>query len=361
MREISKLLNSLKENIQDRKGLEKKFTDSKGESNGFERLVLEELEKLQCSSIINHSFSFQYEAKFKKHFPDIDIFINNIKYGIEVKSRQKDKNSSIWTTNGNSVIESITSQGYKEIYIFFGVCDNLTKSYEVRFDYYWKVISDIKVTHSPRFSINMNISTEDQVFKSHDEYQKLRECTESDKVDFIRTYLQHNTVGNKWYTSNGLQEDIRVSPLPLKLLDKNKRDLIISEVMIIYAHSLISSSKANYDEIAEYLIEEYFVFSSSLRDIFSAGGKHIIKEQEFPKIIKKYQENLYKIEYILKLNNEDLVKRISQIWTKNSNYIYDRNLPLRTNFIHYLNDIGKNQLSSILQGKHLSYFLGLSI
>ena len=103
------------------------------------------------------------------------------KYGLELKSRKK----SQWTTNGNSVFESITDEDYSEIYLLFGSLNNDESAYQVQYKPYWEVTTGIAVTHSPRFKIDMRAEITDSVFKDSDEYFKLREMTEPERIAFF--------------------------------------------------------------------------------------------------------------------------------------------------------------------------------
>jgi hypothetical protein len=118
----------------------------------------------------------QYE-RGSSRFPDIAI----PPYGIEVKFTKADK----WTSTGNSILESSRHPDVKYIYLCFlkagGVPDVLIKPYD-------KVMSEIVVTHYPRYRIDMtadksifdkmgikydDFRTEDPISKAKDYYPKM--------------------------------------------------------------------------------------------------------------------------------------------------------------------------------------------
>lgn len=58
--------------------------------------------------------SLKFIYHFGHHFPDIDIILEEKKYGLELKSTQKGG----YKINGGSVIESTSEIGYEEIFLF---------------------------------------------------------------------------------------------------------------------------------------------------------------------------------------------------------------------------------------------------
>jgi hypothetical protein len=84
------------------------------------------------------------EQMGKHSFPDIRIE----SFGIEAKFTQGDS----WTINGNSITESTKKNDYDRIYVFFGKRGKKGKS-EIMFRPHEECVSDIVVTHSPRYRI----------------------------------------------------------------------------------------------------------------------------------------------------------------------------------------------------------------
>jgi len=89
-----------------------------------------------------------------KHFPDI---VANQYYGIEVKSTQGDK----WTSIGSSILESTRISNVERIFLTFGKLGGqitfLSKPYE-------SCLSDIAVTHYPRYKIDMQLEHGQSIF-----------------------------------------------------------------------------------------------------------------------------------------------------------------------------------------------------
>ncbi|KGQ57968.1 Uncharacterised protein [Gallibacterium anatis] len=348
---IEELLCLLKQSIENRLNLDKKFTESKGEKNGFELLVCDVLDTLKHHNIKN--IRFEYESHFSHHFPDLSIEIDNKKYGIELKSR----NSLTWTTNGNSIFESISDIEYEEIYLFFGALDTSKNCFQIKYAPYWKTISDIKVTHSPRFFINMNSLNEKNIFTSNEEYFELRSLTKEEKNQFVSNKLRERTSESQWYLP-----DNEIQPILFSSLNDKEKGNIISEIFILYSHELLKTVngkndqetvRADYNNATSYIISEYYYYSPNFRDIFSAGGKFFFKEQVYPKVFKTLADNLPNIVSILKSCNDELRIKYQKNWSK-YNICCKSNDNLIEEFFLYLDQIGRQYYSHTLNGKTLS-------
>lgn len=92
---IEEVLNSIKNYIESNTWKEIYFK-SKGNDNGFEKLIefiIPDIEK-QFSGVTINLISGH-------HFPDVDIVINGIKFGLELKSSQR----GLWAIPGNSILK----------------------------------------------------------------------------------------------------------------------------------------------------------------------------------------------------------------------------------------------------------------
>lgn len=98
-------------------------------------------------------------------FPDI---VAKKFYGIEVKTTIKNH----WKTTGNSVLESTRVNNVERIFMLFG---KLGKPIEFRCRAYESCLSEVVVTHSPRYLIDMNLEEGKTIFdKINMPYDKLR-------------------------------------------------------------------------------------------------------------------------------------------------------------------------------------------
>ena len=98
-------------------------------------------------------------------FPDI---IAKKFYGIEVKTTTQNH----WKTTGNSVLESTRVDNIERIFMLFA---KLASPIEFRCRPYEEVLSEVVVTHSPRYLIDMNLEEGKTIFdKINMPYNTLR-------------------------------------------------------------------------------------------------------------------------------------------------------------------------------------------
>jgi hypothetical protein len=108
-------------------------------------------------------------------FPD--IIINTI-YGLEVKSTIKES----WKSTGNSILESNRVPNISKIMIIFG---KLSKPISFKCDLYENCLSDIRITHSPRYQIDMN--TQKTIFeKLNIAYEKF--ITLDNQIEIVKEF-----------------------------------------------------------------------------------------------------------------------------------------------------------------------------
>jgi len=195
-------------------------------------------------------------ARTGKHaFPDIYIW----PFGIEVKCTIGDS----WVTTGNSIVETTKKEGLKRIYIFFYKQGKKTKS-DIMFRSYEECLSDIVVTHSPRYKINMELTEKDSIFRKIGiPYAKFcQKDTIKIAKDYYKSILKKGE--ELWWIEAGVTPIIKnVSDLDEDLLERFK-----VEVMVRFPE-VFSSSNRKYIKPALYLLQEYQATCSSLRDLFT--------------------------------------------------------------------------------------------
>lgn len=335
---VARTLEELKFEITSRQDLDKKYLESKGNANGFEQLIKDEIieEFNSKSNTLFPNDSVRLEPRFGHHFPDIDLHVNNDLYGIELKSR----NNGSWNTLGGSVIESISKDDYKEIYLVFASFNKKAgeTAYQVRYAPYWEVADAIKVTHSPRFDINLDAKS--HVFSSNNDYKKLREMNDKDTIRFIQNVLAKSTTKPTWYSN--LNE--AVPPTFFSQLDTNQKDALRAELLMLFPldllHTYNGKPRAKYERVQEYLMSQHYVLST--RDVFSAGGQAEINGVKFPKIVQKYQEHRKQIFKLLESNNTDFLDLIYEKW--NWPKAEGKSIP-KEDFFKVINKCGEKYLS----------------
>ena len=96
---------------------------------------------------VGSQFENSIELIGGQKFPDI---IANKFFGVEVKTTTKNH----WKTTGNSILESTRVDDVERIFMLFG---KLGKPIEFKYRAYEECLSEVVVTHSPRYLIDMNL------------------------------------------------------------------------------------------------------------------------------------------------------------------------------------------------------------
>ena len=241
----------------------------------------------------------------KQTFPDIIVR----PYGIEAKSTISDS----WVSTGNSIVETTRVSGLKEIYMFFLRQGKSTPT-DIIFKPYAECLSDIVVTHSPRYKINMGLSHGESIFdKMGIDYATFRQ---SESIDLAKEYYRSILKEGEelWWLDQ--KDDIGITPIIKNLadLDKKSRDFFKIETMVFFPE-IFSVCNRKYIKASLYLLQKYQATCSSFRDLFSAGGQKTIKVGSKSVKISKIYHNLFLVAKKIKdlLNSMDIAE-LSRIW-----------------------------------------------
>jgi len=196
-------------------------------------------------------------------FPDI---IAKKYYGIEVKTTTQNH----WKTTGNSVLESTRVDGVERIFMLFA---KLSTPIEFRCRPYEEVLSEVVVTHSPRYLIDMNLEKGKTIFdKIKIPYSKLRENDNPIKpiVDYYKSKLKPGE--ELWWMDN---ETNKSSNIVIRIWNNlsiiEKQELKIRAM--VYFPELFGNSSDKFGRFAVWLVTRKAVVCPNVRDLFTAGGK----------------------------------------------------------------------------------------
>ncbi len=203
-------------------------------------------------------------------FPD--IMASNY-CGVEVKSTKDDK----WTSIGSSIVESTRNATVENIYMLFGKLGGNPPEFKLR--PYQDCLSEIAVTHSPRYLINMELSQQETIFaKMGTTYESLR--TSGNAIEQVRHYYRDKAIKeNKlempwWITSENVDSSQSFNiRLWNTLRDDVKKDLQ-AKCMILFPEALSPiQSQTKYNQTTLWLCSYNQVIVPNIRDFYSAGGK----------------------------------------------------------------------------------------
>lgn len=267
---------------------------------------------------IGTSFEGTIRRASRQRFPDI---IAKRYFGVEVKTT---KNRS-WTSTGSSIVESTREEGVERIYLLFGKLSDpvgfKTKPYE-------HCLSDIVVTHSPRYRIDMELDDNETVFEKMDVvYDEFRNNENS--IDIVKSYYRNNLRPgqNLWWIDSEPIDEQAVSPI-VKMwntLDiKEKRDLKIQGYC--WFPEIFGNSNSKYNRLALWLVTQKGIVITSLRDVYTAGGRMNIETSN--KIWKSQPQIFYKMTEL----KDEIVEEIStassgwiqEFWKEDSRNLDER-------------------------------------
>lgn len=194
-------------------------------------------------------------------FPDI---VANKFYGIEVKTTTQNH----WKTTGNSVLESTRVDNVERIFMLFA---KLASPIEFRCRPYEEVLSEVVVTHSPRYLIDMNLEKGKTIFdKIKMPYDTLRkeENTIKPIVDYYKSKLKPGE--ELWWMDSS---DVGGTTLQFwSSLDLVKKRKLVAKGMIFFPE-IFGKSIDKFSRIAFWLVTEEKIVFPNVRDEFSAGGR----------------------------------------------------------------------------------------
>lgn len=256
--EFNVLLHSTIEelNIQAKKSAR---TVSALKGNKLEPFVRDVMSELAIGSPFENSIELIGGQKF----PDI---VAKRFYGIEVKTTSQNH----WRTTGNSVLESTRVDDVERIFMLFG---KLADPIEFRCRPYEECLSEVVVTHSPRYLIDMNLEKGKTIFdKIRTPYDTLRKESNPIKpiIDYYKSKLKPGQ--DLWWIE---QDGGRASNLIINIwknLDIEERHEVRNKAFA-YFPELFSKRSDKFARLAIWLVTREAIVCPSLRDNFSAGGK----------------------------------------------------------------------------------------
>ena len=239
-------------------------------------------------------------------FPDI---MAGKYFGVEVKSTKEDK----WTSVGSSIVESTRNPNVEDIYMMFGKLGGSIP--EFKFRPYQDCLSNIAVTHSPRYMIDMEIKdkSEETIFeKIHMSYNDFHKT--DNKIEVVRDYyISHARKEGRhempWWVGKKTIDAIDNGDVPtirlFNLLSVCEKADLKAQMTILFPQVLVG----DYDEAALWLCTHRYYLCMNVRDFFSAGGQYdtlngVKLPVPYPAVLKKLMDVMPQITKNLTTNND---------------------------------------------------------
>lgn len=221
----------------------------------------EDIYKVLKKEAVGTKFENSIKLVSNRSFPDI---VAAKYYGVEVKTSKKS-----WKSVGSSIMESSRIQDVEHICLFFGKLD---KAVEFRVRLYEECLSEIVVTHSPRYSIDMDLVTGDTIFdKMNTRYNDFRNLDYPINVvkDYYGSMLREGQ--ELWWMTDSGEALSPVVRLWNTLKKEEKNEFKVKG--FCWFPEIFGTSSSKYNRFALWMTTQNGVVPTSLRDIYSAGGR----------------------------------------------------------------------------------------
>lgn len=300
--EFNTLLNStITELNAHAKKSPKKIEQLKG--NKLEPYVGDVMTELAMGTAFENSI----EVIGGQKFPDI---IANKFYGIEVKTTTQNH----WKTTGNSVLESTRVEDVERIFMLFG---KLGKPIEFKCRAYEECLSEVVVTHSPRYLIDMNLEKGKTIFdKINTPYDTLRQKQNPIKpiTDYYKSKLKPGQ--DLWWIQDTEQASNLVINIWNNLNQKEKQEIKIRAM--VYFPEVFSNRGDKFARLAIWLVTKESVVCPNIRDLFTAGGKddYLIKNKTYKNIPRIYIKLFENIDLVLEVLINTLSIELTEYWNE---------------------------------------------
>ncbi|NCP85393.1 MAG: hypothetical protein GW823_10995 [Bacteroidetes bacterium] len=257
--------------------------ESKKSSEKIANLVGRHLEPFVKDMLTEKAIGTPFENSIEliggQKFPDI---IAKNYYGIEVKTTSQNH----WKTTGNSVLEGTRVENIERIFMLFA---KLASPIEFRCRPYEEVLSEVVVTQSPRYLIDMNLEVGHTIFdKINIPYDILRKKENPIRpiVDYYKSKLNS---GEElwWMDSDDISKHSNIVIRIWNNISTLEKQMFKNRAMI-YFPELFGNSNDKFGRFAVWLVNHESVVCPNVRDIFTASGKGsvIINNKKYQKYLE---------------------------------------------------------------------------
>ncbi|MDD3278175.1 MAG: hypothetical protein PHG16_04740 [Lachnospiraceae bacterium] len=286
-----KLLAYIEKLYETAKKIEKKLQRESIGSKEVKKLSGTDFEDIVYDSLLETGFEKEEITHSAQKFPDfiIEDPEEGYKIGVEVKKTD----AARWEVIGGSIYESLKND-IEDTYVLMAKLGG--DKPEVRLKKYEECIADLKVTHSPRFYLNLNLE-EGEDYLTQNDAKDLLELSGDELNRKIRQLLR--TQKSTWWSEG---ETIAFSDLT-----KEEKGSYLNEGIALFPEVFNS----NYQKFTPWLVYSCFVWCGNVRDIFSAGGNVFDEELHIyiSAIMNRTLENIESIRRrIIEMTEEEQLK-----------------------------------------------------
>lgn len=259
---------------------------------------------------VGTAFENSIEVIGGQKFPDI---IAKKFYGIEVKTTTQNH----WRTTGNSVLESTRVTDIERIFMLFG---KLGKPIEFKCRAYEECLSEVVVTHSPRYLIDMNLEQGQTIFdKINTPYDTLRQKNNPIKsiTDYYKSKLKPGQ--DLWW----IQDTEKANNLVINIwnnLSTEEQNNFVNKAMVMFPE-IFGHRQDKYSRFAIWLVKNEGVVCPNVRDAFTAKGRANISlnNKEYKQVPRIFVNLFENIDHIVEILTNISAIELNEYWNKKTN------------------------------------------
>lgn len=240
------------------KEIEDKLQNNKIGDKDIKKMSGTDFEAVVYDSLIEAGFEKEEISHSAQKFPDfiLEDLSDGDKIGVEVKKTDAAK----WEVIGGSIYESLKND-IEDTYVLMAKLGG--DKPEVRLKKYEDCIDDLKVTHSPRFHLNLDLE-EGEDYLTRNDAKDLLELSGDELNRKIRKLLR--TQKSTWWSEG---ETVAFSDL-----SQEEKGIYLNEGIALFPEVF----KGDYSKFTPWLVYSCFVWCGNVRDIFSAGGNKYVED-----------------------------------------------------------------------------------
>jgi len=237
-----------------------KDIQEKAKTTDIKKMKGTEFEDVVYEALKENSFKPEQITHSAQKFPDfiIEDDMSGDKIGIEVKKT----NDAKWEVQGGSVFESLKNE-VEDTYILMGKFGG--DQPEARIRKYEECLQDLRVTHSPRFYINLDLP-EGEDYLTKKDAKDLLTLSGDELNRKIRQLLRSNH--STWWSEE--------ETTAWDALSGDEKEIYLNDGIALFPEIFNS----DYSNFTPWLVYSCLVWCGHVRDIFTAGGVKLLEEEK---------------------------------------------------------------------------------
>ena len=313
------------------KNIENKLQNDKIGDKDVKKMTGTDFENVVYDSLMEAGFKEEEISHSAQKFPDfvLEDLSDGDKIGLEVKKTDAAK----WEVIGGSIYESLKND-IEDTYVLMAKLGG--DKPEVRLRKYEECIDDLKVTHSLRFYLKLDLE-EGEDYLTRNDAKDLLELSGDELNRRIRKLLR--TQKSTWWSEG---ETVAFADLP-----QEEKGIYLNEGIALFPEVF----KGDYRKFTPWLVYSCFVWCGNVRDIFSAGGNKYVEDMQIyvSAIMYRALQNVENIrQRIIDMTEDEQIK----FWGESTEDINER----IENWLEVVDDNLRISSDLILKNKKLSMF-----